>query len=407
MKTYHYQAYTKDGSFVSGYVEALDQKSAINQVYQKGLHPFETNQVSHKHSKNWWHIELTNRHKLSDRDLAIFTRELATLLKAEIPLDETLRICAEQSTSRKLKLFCESILDKVVAGSSLAKALANSEAKLPTYYCSLVEVGEVSGALGNVFGELAKFIEHIDEVKSKLRSALIYPVMLLLLSLGAIIFIATFLIPTLLPIFEDSGAPTPFFIDLVLGLNLLVTIYWLPLSLGLALSIFAMMMAFRLPTSRFIIDKFLLKTPIVGKLIIQSETGRLSRSLAILLKQGITLVHALGILKNVANNQLLKHNIESSLETIKEGEKLHKAFNKIDVFPDLMKRLVKVGEETGRLDDMLFHTAHIYETQFQRSISSILTWFTPVVTLIMGVGIGGLMISVMTAILSVNEIAFQ
>ncbi len=404
MQIFVYKAYAEDGKMETGEVEAPDYQSAVDQLYAKGLYPYETKHKA-EHSQRWWEKEILESNRIKGRDLASITREFATLLSADIPLDETLRIVAAQMPNAKLKRFCLDLLDKVISGSSLSRALSQSTLKLPDYYINLVHVGEMSGNLGTIFQQLATFIEHSESVQSRIRSALIYPAILLAMALGAIVLISSFLIPNLMPIFEGSGAQTPFFIDFVMGTRALIAGWW-PLMLASVFMIFiGVVSVFNSQAGRLAFDRLVLRLPVIGAMIKENETGKFSRSLGILLGNGIPLLQALGIVKNIASNQAFHEAMQISTDQLKEGNSLYSILAKTGIFPDLSLRLIKVGEESAKLDEMLLHAAQIFETGLQRKIDRIMTWFSPAITIFIGLSVGGLIMSVMNAILSVNELA--
>lgn len=404
MQQFVYKAYAEDGKVEAGEIEAPDYQSAVDQLYAKGLYPYETKPKA-EHSLRWWEKEVLESNRIKGQDLASITREFATLLSADIPLDETLRIVAAQMTNLKMKRFCLDLLERVVSGSSLSRALSQSKLKLPDYYINLVHVGEMSGNLGSIFQQLATFIEHSESVRSRIRSALIYPVILLVMALAAIILIASFLIPNLMPIFEGSGAQTPFFIDMVMGTRDIILNWWLLILAIFAFFIFGCISILNSASGRLMLDRLMLKVPVFGNMVRENETGKFARALGILLGNGIPLLQALGIVKNIAGNKAFHEAMQISTDQLKEGNSLYSILAKTGIFPDLSLRLIKVGEESAKLDEMLIHAAQIFETGLQRKIDRIMTWFTPAITIFIGLGIGGLIMSVMNAILSVNEFA--
>ncbi len=406
MPRFQYQAYNQNGDIVSGEIEAADQQSALSQISSKGLIPYKTT-ASEKADTKWWEIEVYSFKTISTEELSVFTRELATLLETGIPVDEALRIIATQSSSQRIKKFNARLLEKITAGASFSVALEEYKEQIPHYYSSLVKVGEASGSLGSIFSQLATFIEHSEDIKSRIRSALVYPILLLVLSIAAIILIAAFLIPGLAPIFENSKADVPFFISASLWVQNNAEIIW-PISLAtLVMLILVITIGFRSPQAKMKVDALLLRVPVIGKLIQDNENGKIVRALAMLLSNGMPLLQALNITKNVTGNHAFSFAMQQAAGKLKEGRSLYDTFSQTGVFTDIALRLVRIGEQSGKLDDMLFHCARILESQTQRKINRIMTWFSPVLTLLIGLGIGGIIMSVMNAILSVNELAFS
>ncbi|MEM7620864.1 MAG: type II secretion system F family protein [Pseudomonadota bacterium] len=407
MPNYRYRAYTHSGKLEDGLVEAQNEQACLDILDGKGLYPFEVHEdYSNSLSTPWWQRDLfSGASKISLQNLALFTRELATLFKAGLPIDETLRIVAAQVSGRHMKSFCKALLDDVIAGHSLSQAFANQGEAVPHYYTSLVRAGEARGALDDVFEQLANFIEKSENIRAKIRSALVYPMILIGVAFAALGLIVTVLIPSLAPIFTDAGAPMPTIIAVVLTLQDFFSNNWLVTVIAL-LSVCVFLVIFlRKENVKYKRDQILLRIPLISTFITKRETARFSRTLSVLLTNGVPLLKALEIVSHIMSNRVFIRTQQAVIEDIKKGQSLHHTLTQTEIFPDLAVRLIKVGEESGKLEEMLLHTAQIFETQVQRSIDRYMSLLTPALTLFIGLSVGGLIMSVMSAILSINELA--
>ena len=406
MQAYHYKAYTGAGEHVEGTVEANSLKAALEDLHSRGISPYETLEVNGELTARWWEREVFVSGGLSRQRLADFTRELATLIGAELPVDQALRIMTWNARAKPLKALAQSVLDDVLGGSSVSEALASRPDVFPSFYCSVIRAGEASGTLGEVLTELAEFLERTLEVRAKIKSALMYPMILLVAAIAALVIILALFIPQIVPLFESTGASPPLLIALILSIQQHSVAYW-PFGAGAAAGLAVLTFAAGSNERfKYLIDKAALGLPITGDLVSKSEAALFARTLCMQLRSGVSLIPALGTVTLVAKNRAVADALASVVEIMREGAALHDQLRQADVFPDVAVRLVAVGEETGRLEQMLRHIAVILEADVQRRLDRLLGLLAPALTLIIGIAVGGLIMSVMNAILSVNELAF-
>jgi general secretion pathway protein F len=275
------------------------------------------------------------------------------------------------------------------------------------FYCSMVRAGEAGGNLAEVLRQLAAFLERSVETRARIRSALVYPCVLVLMALGALVLIATVLLPTLVPIFRDAGAEPPYLIQRMLEAQAMVAEHWIVLCVIAAAAVVGLVALWQYPQARIAGHRLVLRLPVLGDLVTLGETAKLARTLASLLGSGVPMLTALRIVGNVAGNAVFTAALAEASEEVKEGRMLSQALHESGVFPGLMLRLIAVGEETGRLEPMLRHVEKIFETQVHRRLEQLLTLLTPALTIVMGLIVGGLIMSVMSAILSINELAIK
>jgi general secretion pathway protein F len=407
MPSYRYRAYDAAGALRSGEIEGASDTGVLQQLRAAGLIPVEAVEQSGKAGDvRWWERELFADRLLPPAGVALFTRELATLVDAGVPLDEALRIVTLHPMAAKVRKAAAETLGHLLEGASLADALER-QGRFGDFYCSMVRAGETAGNLAEVLRQLATALERSVETKARIRSALIYPCVLVAMAVGGLVLISTVLLPTIVPIFTDAGAEPPFIIQLLLDVQNGLAEHWVLVVLALVGAAVGIVALVQSPQARIVFHRLVLKAPLVGPLVIMAETAKLARTLASLLGSGVPMLTALRIVGNVASNGRVAAAIADAADEVKEGRMLSRGLAKSGVFPSLMLRLTAVGEETGRLEPMLRHVEKIFEGQVHRRLEHLLTLLTPTLTIMMAVIVGGLIMSVMSAILSINDLAFQ
>ncbi len=408
MGQFRYKAYDATGAPGSGEITALTRESALEVLSRRGQIPFELNESQTVPSLPWWQREVFASGRLSSEHLATFARELASLVKAEIPIDEALRIVAVQPMlPQRLRQIINSCLEHVLQGEALSAALAAQGNAFPEYFSRLVKAGEASGALTDVLGDLAKVVERAAETRSRVRSALVYPAVLLLAAAVAMTVILTVLIPTILPIFEDAGATPPALIRVLSAIQRFVSGHGVVILAALIAAISALVVMAQSPHVRLAIDQFLIRLPLIGPLIERRETARLARTLSVLTRNGVPILESLHIAAGVLSNRAFVKAVSVAANDVKEGGTLTAPLARSGIFPDLFLRLTAVGEKTGQIDTMQLRVAEIYEAAVERQVERLTSLITPVLTLLIGGCVGGLIISVMSAIFSVNDLALK
>ena len=406
-RTYRYTGYTRAGAITEGRLQAISLEEAIEMLWERGLTPLETREDGAQASERWWRLKLLSPRKPSRRDVASFTREFATLAQSDIPLDDALRIVSEQSGTTRMQPVIASLLEAVLDGAHLSDAMARHPEAFQEDYVNLARVGEASGYMARVFGELADLLERRLDLAGRLTSALVYPGVLIVMALASIIVVMGVLVPNLAPMFAESGRAMPTMIALIVRMRetwpLIVTV---TLVMGMcAFGIGATML--RSNHMRRAADRILLGLPLAGTLSAEQNFARFTRTLGSLLRTGVPMLPALASARSAVRNRHIGSSLEASLETVRDGQSLGRALLGRPGIPRVALRMIMVGEETGKLDEMLLRTAFVLEQQSQRRIERLMTLLTPVLTIAIAGLVGGLMLTVMNAILSVNELALQ
>jgi general secretion pathway protein F len=303
----------------------------------------------------------------------------------------------------RLRHTIRELLRRVVEGEQLSAAIA-SQGMFPEYYSRLVAAGEVGGSLASVLDQLASFLERSAESRARLWASLAYPCLLLLAAAVVIGVLALVLVPVVLPIFDDAGSAPPLVIRALAGLSAVGLGSWIAFFLGI-LGLAAVAAYNR--KARQALDRIALSLPLTGPLVTEREAGRFARTFSMLLGNGVPMLESMRIAASTLLNEVLRDAILSAQVRVKEGEALASALGRSGYLPPLLLRLVAVGEQTGQLDGMVRRAAEIYEGAFQRRVDRLTAMATPVLTLLIGGVVGVLVVSVLSAVLSMNTLVLQ
>jgi general secretion pathway protein F len=406
MARFQYAAYDAAGRIKRGEVESGSRADALSALEARGLVPFETSDVTRRSGRRpLVHMRRSNR--LGLKLCANLTRELAVLLSADVPLDASLRLLAHKTQDRQLAVLAEGLLGGVNAGQPLSAVLANPELEAPPVLVNLLRAGEARGNLAPTLADLAAFFESRMDTQARVRSALVYPAVLCVTALGAIGIIITVLVPALLPLFADSGASPPLILRLGHAVGRGIGAYGYLLAAGLIAAILGLRSFLHRPAIRRRLDEGALRLPGVRTLIMRASTALFARTLGTLLRNGVSLLPALGIAAAVVPNGVIAAAVNHAAERVKEGHRLADALAETGRFSDFALRFVAIGEEASRLDRMLLHLADLSDKEAQRSIDRAMTLISPLLTIVIGGLIGSLFVSVVQALLNVNQLALQ
>ena len=408
MPRFSYTAYDGNGARGTGVIESETRAAAIEALFRQGRYPLELVEGGRAPAARWWEREIFAARALSRRGLALLTRELATLVKAELPVDEALRIARLQPLMpARARGVVARVLDGVLAGASLSEALEAERGAFPAYFVHIVRAGEAGGTLGQSLDELAGFLERASEFRARIGSALIYPALLMVVAAAALMIILFVLIPTVAPLFRDAGVEPPFIIRFLLGAQETIAAHWVIAALTIGILTIGLAALARDERWRLWRDRQLLRLPLVSSLIKNGETAVMSRTLGTLIRNGVPMLEALQIAGDVLSNRAMAAAVRTCAGEVKEGAALMGALGRSGVFPELAVRLTGVGEQTGRLEQMLERVGSIYELALQQQLVRLTSLLTPILTIAVGIAVGGLLLSVMGAIVSLNELALR
>jgi general secretion pathway protein F len=421
LSTFHYRAYTAQGVITTGAIVADGIDAAVDALYGSGLTPFETHHVPGEKAGRFapaqvgadktrvpiWKREIFQSNRFSLKELTAFTVELSSLRNSGLPLDAAFRIIAGPGASPKTVRLAGGLLKDVLGGLQLSEAMARRPEIFPSDYLAILGAGEAGGATGQVLKQIAELLTRRLELRGKITSALIYPLILILMSLVSVGVIVFVLLPSISPIFTDAGLPLPGILKTLSDLqeNWLRTAAVVGVA-GLAVSA-AWSRAKQNAGIMHGLDRLKYSLPVVGKLIQTREAGRFARALGTLLSARVPMMWAMQTARALVTNRYLNALYEKAIGRVPEGTPLHHAFDGTGLLPATSLRLVAVGEESGQLGPMLIQVATVLEGDLQRRIERMVGLLTPALTLAIGSGIGALIMQVMTAVLSINDLAFQ
>ena len=404
MPLYTYKAINQQGKQEQGLREAVDENQLLLELQSKGLIPVKIEQTKTTSFLGFRIGEF--KHRLSTKDIVNFTTELATLVESGLPLDRSLTILIELTEDNKrLNTVVINILERIKAGKSLADSLEMEANVFTKFYLNMVRAGEMGGDLGGVLHELFDYLERSQNLKEKVTSALIYPAMLLLMSVASMLVMLVFVVPQFKEMFESAGQNLPLPTQIVVAVADFIKSYWW-MGLGSVLLIMqTIKWQLENPVRKKVIDSYVLKMPLIGEVLLVKEVAVFSRTLGTLLGNGVSILKSIVIVKEIITNSLLVEIIEKTEMQIKQGMTLSLALAEFNVFPKLAIQMIKMGEETGRLEEMLIKIANIYDKQLGNSIQRMLSLLEPSLIIFLGVMIGGIIVSILLAILSVNDLA--
>lgn len=409
MSEYAYKATDPSGKIVRGVIEASEEKTAVAGLQNMGYIPIrialagiEGRRFDFFLSKNI----LSIFQGVSTKDVVIFTQDLSVLLEAGLPVDRALHIIIDVVEKAKLKEILQNILKTVQGGSYLSDALAKYPRVFSTFYTNMVKAGEAGGILEDVLKRLSLFLESSQDLKDYIKSAMVYPIFLVLVGGVSIIILLTFVLPKFSIIFSDMGQAIPLSTRSLLWFSDILRIYWWLILGGLATIFFFLKRYVNTPAGRLKLDYYKLNSPVIGGLVEKIEVARFARTLGTLTKSGVPILRALNLVKDIITNQVIVNSMGAISERVKEGERLSRPMSDLRVFPPLAIQMITVGEETGRLDEMLLRVAENYETIVKNMVKRLISFLEPAMILFMGLMVGFIVISMLMAIFSMNEMPF-
>lgn len=401
MATFHFKAVAVDGAVRTGVLSADSEKQVVHELRRQGLIPVYVGANAPRRFA--FHLEgfRAGRRK----DVLFFTQELSTLLNAGVPLDRALSITTELTEREQFRAVVQDVIRVLKGGKSLAESLATHPEYFSDLYVNMVRAGEASGSLGQVFEKLAEFERVRDDLRSYIVSSMIYPALLATVGLTSILVLMYFVVPRFAAVFQDSHLKMPLPTKIMLDISAFVRAYgWIGLSAAGA-SALALNGYIRTREGRMWWDGFRLTIPVLGDALRKAETARFARAMGTLVANSVPLVQSLNIAKAILSNRRIAESLDAVAQGVKRGEGIAAPLARTRQFPPLAGHLLSVGEETGRLDQMFHRMADIYDSDTRAAIKRFTALFEPLIILVMGIMVGALILSMMLAITSINEVA--
>mgnify|MGYP001581470309 CR=1 FL=1 len=330
---------------------------------------------------------------VSTKDLAIFTRQFATMISAGLPLVQCLDILAKQSSKPSFGRVIGEVTREVESGSTLADALGKHKNVFDDLFRNMVAAGEAGGVLDEILMRLATYIEKADALKRKIQGAMIYPAVVLSVALGATAFMLIFIIPTFAKMFTDFGGELPLPTKIVLGLSGLLKSFWWVIALLIAALVVGFQRAYRTENGRRQVDGMMLRIPVLGDVLLKGSVARFTRTLGTLIASGVPILSGLEITARTAGNKVIAEAIMTARASIREGETVSAPLKTSGVFPPMVVQMISVGEQTGALDEMLQKIAVFYEAEVDSAVDALTSIIEPVMIVVMGGIVGGMVIA--------------
>lgn len=400
MGAFVYQALDQRGKQQKGVLEADSARQVRQQLRDKGWMPLSVEQTTQKEKNPSF---LSRSPTLSTPELALITRQLATLIQAGLPIDESLRALSEQTGKQRIKAMILAIRAKVLEGYTLAKALAEYPRAFPHLYRSTVAAGEHAGHLDGVLNRLADYTEARQASDQKIKLAAMYPIILTIVAVGIVVGLLTKVVPDIVDVFVKNGQELPGLTQFMLDASHFISNWGLLTALLLALAFVFFQFSLRRPAFRKSWHHVLLKTPVLGGFIKAANTARFGSTLAILTSSGVPLVDAMRIAAQVVLNIPIQESLAQATVKVSEGGSLHKALAETQYFDPIMIYMVASGENSGELDSMLARTAHQQETNLENTVQALVKVFEPMMLLIMGGIVATIVAAIMMPILELQK----
>jgi len=401
MTTFSYQAIKKDGSSVSGNVEASERATAIETLTKQGLRPLTINEKKSGPVK----LSLGDKKVKSD-DLVIFTRELSAMVSAGVPLLRSLNSLEEHSENRALQTILKDIVSDVEGGAQLADALEKHPRTFNNVYVNMIRAGEAAGILDDILKRIALQQEKNATIRKKIKSAMTYPMVLISITILAFFGLMIFVIPQIGKIIKDLGgedAKLPMLTTIMLNISSMIISYWWIVLPMLAGSVFMLLRFIGTPKGQRIFHNIILKLPGINSIIRKVAVARFARTFSALMGAGVSVLESLDVTAHAIGNKLYEEALIDAIEQVKQGAELSKIIEKNKLFPSIVAQMLSVGEETGQTDQVLVKVADFYEEEVDVAIDGLSSIIEPVMIVTMGAMVGLIAASVMMPIANLSN----
>jgi len=385
---YKYVALTRDGFKVNGSVDSTSENEVLRMIKSNGYLPVSIERDIESEAK----FEILTK-KVKKKDLAVFCRQFYTMLDAGINIVNSLDILSAQTENKTLKKAISNVAENVQKGVTLSEAMKMHPKVFPTILINMVEAGEVSGNLDTILERMAVHFEKENKTENKVRSSMVYPIVLMVVSVAVVIFMLIFILPTFVGMFEGSDTPLPLPTRILIGLSELLQSYWYIFIGIVALLVFGITSYINSENGRRLYDGIKLKLPIIKGTTVKIVTSRFTRTLSTLMSSGIPLLRSMEVVSKVVNNKVVEDKLISGIEDIRRGVPLSRMIKDIEIFPPMVDSMVKIGEESGALDDILLKTADFYDEEVDVALTRLTSMLEPLMIVFMALIIGFIVIA--------------
>jgi general secretion pathway protein F len=410
MPLFHYRAVDAAGDVATGELEAANEAEIVDRLRDQGLMPMQVARAAAggagaavatgaRERRAWFVPKNVTRDQLM-----AMTRELATLLKAGLPLDRALEVMIGLAPTPAVTALLQGVRDDVRGGKALSQALDARRDVFSRFYVNIVRAGEAGGALGTVLSRLAETLERNKELRETVKSALIYPTILIGVAVVSVVVLLIFVVPQFEQTFSQAGKALPLPTEMVVFLGKLMRNWWWAIALGIAIVVWWARRRLRRPDVRARVDARMLTVPVLGDLVTKVEVARFARTLATLLGNGVTLLSGLMIVKETMGNVVLAGALDGVTARLREGKGFGRPLADTGLYPKLATQMILVGEESGRLEEMLSRVADIYDREVQLAVKRFLAVLEPALILGLAVLIGGIVFSILLGVMGMSEL---
>ena len=406
MPLYRYKAVNTSGDVAAGELEAANESEIVDRLRDQGLMPMQVVAAARAgvaqrpaERRSWF----TPRHVTRNQMIA-FTHELATLLRAGLPLDRALEILISLAATPAVAKLLQTIRDSVRGGKSLSQALDMHREVFSRFYVSIVRAGEAGGALGTVLTRLAENMERSKELRESVMSALIYPVILIFVAVASVMILLAYVVPQFQATFAQAGKALPLPTQIVIVAGTALRHYWWLMLIGLTAFVWLFRRRLRRPNVRFRWDQRLLRWPLIGDVVAKVEVARLARTLATLLGNGVTLLAGLSIVKETMTNSVLAQGLDGVITRLREGKGFGRPLAEAGLYPRLATQMILVGEESGQLEEMLTRVAEVYDREVAIAVRRFLAILEPVLIVGLAVMVICIVLSIWLGIIGMTEL---
>ena len=388
MPIFVWKGKTAGGETTAGELAADDRAQLVQMLRKRRI-----SVVNVREKPKGLSLAFIKRRSVSTKEMAVFTRQFATMIDAGLPLVQCLDTISKQAENKFLKEVLAQVMQDIEAGSTLASALGQHRKVFSNLYTNMVEAGETGGALDTILERLAVHIEKAEALRRKVKGAMTYPVVVLSVALGAAVFMLVFIIPTFARMFSDFGAALPMPTRIVLGVSYVLRTFWWALGAAIFGVVVGVKRFYATTAGKRKIDGFLLNSPIFGPLLRKTAVARFTRTLGTLMSSGVPILTGLEITAETAGNSVVRSAVLATKAGIQEGDTIAKPLRATGVFPPMVVQMVAVGEETGSLDEMLAKIAEFYESEVDTAVDSLTAILEPLMIVLMGVLVGGMVVA--------------
>jgi type IV pilus assembly protein PilC len=391
MPTFRYTALDQGGEEVTGTLEASGEDAVVSRLKEQGYRPVDIQEQGESFLSQ---LPFLGGSPISGEERAVFTRQLATLLDAGLPLLRAVKVLEEQTENEQFQAALQKISQDIQGGASFSEALSAHPQVFDDLYVNMVRAGETGGVLDTVLERLAQFAEKREELRSKIKSATMYPAVMFLISILVVVFLLTFVLPTFVGLFREMNVQLPLPTRIVIASsNFLLEFWWVVLG-----ALFGFYLLYRwyysTDSGELFVDGLKLKIPLFGSLVTKAQTARFTRTLSTLLASGVPILDAVDIVQDTIGNRRIADTMDDVRESISEGESVSEPLHESGVFPPMVTHMISVGEETGDLDGMLARVADTYERQVDEQVEGLSSLIEPLLIVFMGVVIGVIVLAV-------------